>query len=440
MIFALSTPPGVSAIAVIRVSGEGCIEVVSGCLEKKPIKKNLAFVTNFVVSDMVVDRVMVTPFFAPRSFTGEDMLEISCHGSPLVISQIFSALEGLGLREGGPGEFSERAFVNGKLALNEAESISDLIHATSLEEAGLIARSFAGTFQRSLLELGDKIDSLRFGVEASIDFADEDLDLGGLHQIKASLSNLLIDVNAFVGSCYVVNSKKKEKRVLLVGPPNSGKSSLFNKLVGFDRAIVSDAPGTTRDLLEQRVLFEGMSFELIDSAGIRNSNDEIEMQGIQMIGDFANNADVLILLFSTEELVDLDEFIKTLRFNGETLKVLNKIDAFEPIDKKTQGYDYLISVKTGEGVAKLINGLRSVLDSGESIQKNATFSIRERHMTSLLDLTENLKTAIDHCVLGNEEILAENLKLARSNLDFILGKKYTEDLLGDIFSNFCVGK
>ena len=146
------------------------------------------------------------------------------------------------------------------------------------------------------------------------------------------------------------------------------------------------------------------------------------------------------MLFSTEELVDLDEFIKTLRFNGETLKVLNKIDAFEPIDKKTQGYDYLISVKTGEGVAKLINGLRSVLDSGESIQKNATFSIRERHMTSLLDLTENLKTAIDHCVLGNEEILAENLKLARSNLDFILGKKYTEDLLGDIFSNFCVGK
>jgi len=281
---------------------------------------------------------------------------------------------------------------------------------------------------------------LRFSVEASIDFADEDLDLDGLHQIKNYLSNLLIDVNAFVGSCYVVNSKKKEKRVLLVGPPNSGKSSLFNKLVGFDRAIVSDTPGTTRDLLEQRVLFGGMSFELIDSAGIRNSNDKIEQQGIKMIGDFANNSDVLILLFSTEELIDLDGFIKTLDFDGKTLKVLNKIDISDSVDKKTQGYDYLISVKTGEGLPEFIHGLKGVLDSGESIQKNASFSIRERHMTSLLALTENLKTAIDHCVLGSEEILAENLKLARSNLDFILGKKYTEDLLGDIFNNFCVGK
>jgi tRNA modification GTPase len=440
MIFALSTPPGVSAIAVIRTSGEGCIEAVSGCLDKKPIKKNLAFVTNFVASGLVVDRVIVTPFFAPHSFTGEDMLEISCHGSPLVISQIFSALEVLGLREAGPGEFSERAFVNGKIALNEAESISDLIHATSLEEANLIANSFAGTLQGSLLGLGDKIDGLRFSVEASIDFADEDLDLGGLHQLKNSLSNLLIDVNAFIGSCYVVNSKKKEKRVLLVGPPNSGKSSLFNKLVGFDRAIVSDTPGTTRDLLEQQVLFGGMSFELIDSAGIRNSNDKIEQQGIKMIGDFANNSDVLILLFSTEELIDLDGFIETLDFDGKTLKVLNKIDISDSVDKKIQGYDYLISVKTGEGLPEFINGLRGVLGSGESVQKNASFSIRERHMTSLLALKENLKTAIEHCVLGSEEILAENLKLARSNIDFILGKKYTEDLLGDIFNNFCVGK
>ena len=440
MIFALSTPPGVSAIAVIRTSGEGCIEAVSGCLDKKPIKKNLAFVTNFVASGLVVDRVVVTPFFAPHSFTGEDMLEISCHGSPLVISQIFSALEVLGLREAGPGEFSERAFVNGKIALNEAESISDLIHATSLEEANLIAKSFAGTLQGSLLGLGDKIDGLRFSVEASIDFADEDLDLGGLHQLKNSLSNLLIDVNAFIGSCYVVNSKKKEKRVLLVGPPNSGKSSLFNKLVGFDRAIVSDTPGTTRDLLEQQVLFGGMSFELIDSAGIRNSNDKIEQQGIKMIGDFANNSDVLILLFSTEELIDLDGFIETLDFDGKTLKVLNKIDISDSVDKKIQGYDYLISVKTGEGLPEFINGLRGVLGSGELVQKNVSFSIRERHMTSLLALKENLKTAIEHCVLGSEEILAENLKLARSNLDFILGKKYTEDLLGDIFNNFCVGK
>ena len=440
MIFALSTPPGVSAIAVIRTSGEGCIEAVSGCLDKKPIKKNLAFVTNFVASGLVVDRVVVTPFFAPHSFTGEDMLEISCHGSPLVISQIFSALEVLGLREAGPGEFSERAFVNGKIALNEAESISDLIHATSLEEANLIAKSFAGTLQGSLLGLGDKIDGLRFSVEASIDFADEDLDLGGLHQLKNSLSNLLIDVNAFIGSCYVVSSKKKEKRVLLAGPPNSGKSSLFNKLVGFDRAIVSDTPGTTRDLLEQQVLFGGMSFELIDSAGIRNSNDKIEQQGIKMIGGFANSSDVLILLFSTEELIDLDGFIETLDFDGKTLKVLNKIDISDSVDKKIQGYDYLISVKTGEGLPEFINGLRGVLGSGESVQKNASFSIRERHMTSLLALKENLKTAIEHCVLGSEEILAENLKLARSNLDFILGKKYTEDLLGDIFNNFCVGK
>ena len=159
-----------------------------------------------------------------------------------------------------------------------------------------------------------------------------------------------------------------------------------------------------------------------------------------MIWDFVNNSDVLILLFSTEELIDLDGFIKTLDFGGKILKVLNKIDISDLVDKKTQGYDYLISVKTGEGLPEFINGLKGVLDSGESIQKNASFSIRERHMTSLLALTENLETAIDHCVLGSEEILAENLKLARSNLDFILGKKYTEDLLGDIFNNFCVGK
>lgn len=440
MIYALSTPPGVSAIALIRLSGEGCIRVVSAFLEKKPLKSNQAVVTNFVVSGVVVDRVVVTSFFAPRSFTGEDMLEISCHGSPLVVSKIFSVLDGVGFVEAAPGEFSERAFVNGKLELNEAESIADLIHASSAEEVDLIARSFGGSLQESLHSLGHQIDALQYRVEASIDFADEDLDSDDLLLLGSDIEGLLVDINAFIGSCYVINSKRREKKVLLLGPPNSGKSSLFNRLVGFNRAIVSDKPGTTRDLLEQTAFIDGMSVELLDSAGIRISDDEIEMLGVEMIKNFVSTADAIILLASVESIDFPELMLKDLNFGGPVIRVLNKIDIIGSKEVGNVKHDYLISVKTGEGITDLIRGIKQSLGSGGFIDKGVSFSVRERHMGSLKRMVENLERALENCVEGHEEILAENIRMARSNLDFILGKKYTDDLLGDIFSNFCVGK
>ncbi len=440
MIYALSTPPGVSAIALIRLSGGGCIDVASRFLEKKPLKNNQALVTNFVASGSVVDRVVVVAFFAPRSFTGEDMLEISCHGSPLVISKIFSVLDGAGFVEALPGEFSERAFINGKLALNEVESIADLIHSSSAEEAGLIARSFGGSLQKSLYSMGEQIDALRYRIEASIDFADEDLGADDLLLLRSGIESLLVDVRAFVGSCHVINSKRKEKRVLLLGPPNSGKSSLFNRLVGFNRAIVSEKPGTTRDLLEQTALIDGVSVEFLDSAGIRTSDDEIEMLGVEMIKDFAATADAIILLASVENIVFPESTLKDLSFGGLVIRVINKIDIKDFGGLGNVKHDYLISVKSGEGVADLIRGLKQSLGLSSSIDKDVSFSIRERHMSSLKDMLGSLDRALENCVEGSEEILAENLRIARSSLDFILGKKYTDDLLGDIFSNFCVGK
>ncbi|MGA1762361.1 MAG: tRNA uridine-5-carboxymethylaminomethyl(34) synthesis GTPase MnmE [Gammaproteobacteria bacterium] len=440
MIYALSTPPGVSAIALIRLSGGGCIDAASRFLEKKPLKNNQALVTNFVASGSVVDRVVVVAFFAPRSFTGEDMLEISCHGSPLVISKIFSVLDGAGFVEALPGEFSERAFINGKLALNEAESIADLIHSSSAEEVDLIARSFGGSLQKSLNSMGEQIDALRCRVEASIDFADEDLGADDLLLLRSGIESLLVDVRAFVGSCHVINSKRKKKRVLLLGPPNSGKSSLFNRLVGFNRAIVSEKPGTTRDLLEQTALIDGVSVEFLDSAGIRISDDEIEMLGVEMIKDFAATADAIILLASVENIAFPESTLKDLGFGGLVIRVINKIDIKDFKGLGNIKHDYRISVKSGEGIADLIRGLKQSLGLSNSIDRDVSFSIRERHMSSLKDMLGSLDRALENCVEGSEEILAENLKITRSSLDFILGKKYTDDLLGDIFSNFCVGK
>ena len=243
-----------------------------------------------------------------------------------------------------------------------------------------------------------------------------------------------------MGSCHVINSKRKEKRVLLLGPPNSGKSSLFNRLVGFNRAIVSEKPGTTRDLLEQTALIDGVSVEFLDSAGIRTSDDEIEMLGVEMIKDFAATADAIILLASVENVAFPESTLKDLSFGGLVIRVINKIDIKDFRGLGNVKHDYLISVKSGEGVADLIRGLKQSLGLSSSIDKDVSFSIRERHMSSLKDMLGSLDRALENCVEGSEEILAENLRIARSSLDFILGKKYTDDLLGDIFSNFCVGK
>ena len=435
MIFALATPVAQSALAVFRLSGDGCLDVFKILLERPVLENRKVCLRNLVLDGVVIDRCSVVYYGGPNSFTGEDSVEVFCHGGLAVISSLTSAFLGLGFREAGPGEFSRLAYENNKLSLNEVEAAADLIHSEDVERARLSAAAVSGQLSKAVRSVGEEVDSLRVFVEGSIDFSDEDYNFlkeGGVEERLKEIKNKVVDL---IDSCLVSTKKISKRRVLFFGPPNTGKSSLFNSLLGFDRALVSSAPGTTRDLIDSEMFYNSVSFELVDSAGVREAGGLVEQKGVALSNRELDEVDLVLVVLdrSTEGLLPV--FSEVVQDKNH-LFVFNKLDEGDG----AKGFNCLVSAKTGEGV----QGLKSLILKSiklSPIKSKKTFLVRGRH----LNLFESALRQLNECELKikqekNIDLAAEDLRVVRGCFDEFLGVKFPDDLLGDIFKDFCIGK
>ena len=434
VVYALATPPAKSAICVFRVSGEGCLDALEGLFKKGPKEHGFFCVRDMYLDNEIIDSVGLISFKGPKSYTGEDSFEVYGHGGLGVMGLMMDAFQSFGFEEAGPGEFTKRAFLNNKLSLNESESVLDVINSSSKKEVLLASQSLSGKFTKEVFGISEAIDAIRIRVEGEIDFSDEGevfLD----DSLVSDLDLLIERLNVFIQGCHNKKELGSKKTVLFIGPPNSGKSSVFNRLLGFERALVSDLAGTTRDLIESEVFYNDLSFSVIDSAGIRSTSDKIESRGIDFTVDGINDADVIVAVFENTNvglLVELEDKLK----DKKVISVLNKIDLG---DFEGASFDSRVSAKTGQGFDQFKNLIKDAF--GEVYKKDSVYLVRDRHIKLFGLCLEGLNKA--HEILQNNkemEIAAEELKVSRSRLDDLVGRKTTDDVLGDIFSNFCIGK
>ena len=436
VVYALATPAVKSAICIFRVSGKGCHSYISeifGLDSPQPRRFLLCDLKN---NETFIDRVGLILFKGPESYTGEDSFEVYAHGSLGVMSLIVDLFDSKGFDQASPGEFTKRAFINDKINLNEAESLSDFIESASSREVFLSGASLFGDLSKKLSDFSERINSLRVRVEAEIDFSDEGQDF-----MDGSLSNdlslLIEDFGSFVSLCINKREYSNNKNIVLVGPTNSGKSSIFNRLLGYERAIVTDAHGTTRDMISSEVFFQSNKFSIFDSAGIRETEDVIEKKGIEASIKKVSDADLVLGVFEKKDASLVSSF-KKMCDKGSFFIIQNKIDINS---SDTSFFDCCVSAKTGEGFNSLKNLVVSFFERNKKNDKNSQYLIRDRHVKLFNQVTKDLDIALKGLNDSKSlELVAEDLKNARSGLDEILGKKFSDSLLGDIFSSFCIGK
>ena len=435
-VFALATPATRSALCVFRVSGPGCLAAFDSIFTQALGEPRKFYQRSLMAGSTVVDKVGVIFFEGPSSYTGEDSFEIYAHGGLAVMGSIVDLFKSVGFDEAGPGEFTKRAFLNGKLSLSEAESVVDVINASSKEVLDISLNSLRGGFSDEVFGFSKRLDSLRKFVEGSIDFSDEDYDFIKEGGVVDDVSRLCADFGGFVSKCFLAGETGLKKTVLFIGPPNSGKSSLFNRLLGFDRALVSDIPGTTRDLIESEVFYNNSSFKVLDSAGIRETVDVVESKGIELAVNQIKNADVVVGVFdSVDPLVLLE--IKSIASGKVFISVLNKLDL--GLKDKDALFDVSLSAKTGEGVVELKKKISSASAVRGLVDKE--YFARNRHIKLFNEGLGHLEAAMVKLRSGFDvELAAEDLKLARISLDEVVGVKTSDSLLGDIFNDFCIGK
>ena len=435
MIFALATPVAQSAIAVFRATGKGCCQEFNKVINKPISIYREVFLRDVIWEGSIVDRCSIVYYSGPSSYTGEDSVEVFCHGGLSVIKSLTEVFLSLGFREAGPGEFSRIAFENGKISLNEAEAVVDLINSEDRVRGELSSQAVAGKLSKMISVLGDEIDALRVFVEGSIDFSDEDYDFiseGGVEERLAKIRFSLVDI---IDSSLVSNMKLSKNRVLFFGPPNTGKSSLFNRILGFNRALVSNVPGTTRGLIDSEIFYNSISMELVDSAGIRETNDAIEQKGVNLSGGEVGDSDLILLILDHDTENSLSG-LKSKLLNRNHLVVFNKSDKGEP----NKSYDCIVSAKSGAGIEGLKKMIFKAIQSDSNDSKKS-FIIRERHLHCFKLALSNLDAGIEKISKGLEfDVAAEDLRQVRSSLDEFLGVKHSDSLLGDIFKDFCIGK
>lgn len=446
-IVAPATAQGRGGIGVVRVSGPLCAAIAKAIAGVLPPERLATYRSFYDSNQNLIDKGLVVYFKAPHSFTGEDVLEFHLHGSPVLLDLMIQSILQLGARLARPGEFSERAFYNEKIDLAQAEAIADLIAAGSATAARSALKSLEGEFSRLINALVDKVVHLRMYVEAAIDFPDEEIDFIADKKVADRLEDIAAELQAI--------SQQAEKGVLLqegitialAGKPNAGKSSLLNYLSGKDSAIVTPIPGTTRDILQEYIQIEGIPLHIIDTAGIRDSDDIVEQEGIRRALLALDKAQQVLWLIDGEQetLDDVGAYLKTIpldqKYHDKITLIYNKIDLSTQTArcKQQDGHTVLyLSIKTGQGLDLLQQHLKSILNLNDN---EANFIARRRHLAALAAAKDALAKAKEalHARLAGE-LLAEDLKEMQNNLSEITGQFTADDLLGKIFSEFCIGK
>lgn len=434
LIAAAATPPGASGISVIRISGSGAPDLAKKILQGgAPPPPRMAARRRFVdAGGGVIDDGICIFFRAPRSFTGQDMLELQGHGGGAVQNAVLARCYELGARPAEPGEFTLRAYLNGKIDLAQAEAVADLIGAGSEAAARAAARALGGEFSRRATSLAASMDSLRADMEAALDFADE--DTGEDASCAARLEQIESEAAAFLRECEQGAKLASGACAVIAGRPNVGKSSLLNRLCMENAAIVSAAAGTTRDPVSRDIILGGLPVRLTDTAGVRNSPGEIEREGISRALSAAQDADVLILVDDGENETNAGEQPQIPAY-GEIVRVRNKTDLLN-VPAGWRGDILHISAKTGEGMDALRDAIAKAAGSGES--DAAPFTARARHVEALRECLRHLGSAREHA--AQPELAAAWLSSARDAASSLTGGFDDEALLGEIFSRFCIGK
>lgn len=442
-IAAIATPPGMGGVGIVRISGSLATAIAEGLIGRVP-RPRLATLADFRARDgEVIDRGIALFFPAPGSFTGEDVLELQGHGGPVVLDRLLQGALALGARPARPGEFSERAFLNGKLDLVQAEAVADLIESTTELAARLAGRTLQGELSRRVRDLLEGIVRLRTDVEAGIDFPDEEIDFIAASQVAADLQDLIRDLKDLLAGAHKGHLIREGLDLVIAGPPNAGKSSLLNALAGVDAAIVTAIPGTTRDLLRRQIQIDGMPLHIIDTAGLRPARDPIEQEGIRRAREQIEQADRILWVFDGQYDPDHTDFdVSRLPTQVPLTYVRNKIDLTGTpagLTHGSSGPEVAISALTGVGIDVLREHLKA--SCGFPASTEGVFMARRRHLDALDRTLAGLDSALN--VLRQApavELMAEDLRQAQRALGEITGEFTPDDLLGEIFSGFCIGK
>lgn len=440
-IAAIASAPGMAGVGVVRVSGPHVPRIAQTLLGRMPTSRHAHFVAFRGADDALIDRGLLLYFPAPASYTGEHVLELQGHGSLVLLDALLRRVCELGARLARPGEFTERAFLNGKLDLAQAEAVADLIAARSQAGARAALQSMEGVFSRKVDALLQALIALRVHIEAAIDFPEEEIDFLAdpaitqkLESLRAQLAELLREAQRGV-------RLNDGLRVAIIGRPNAGKSSLLNALAGSERAIVTDIAGTTRDVLRESISFDGIALELADTAGLRDTHDPVEREGVRRAHSERERADVVLLVTDAQNASDDLAWLRDLPSNIERIVAVNKIDLADASAhaQTRNGATWLwLSVKTGEGLDALRDHLKQLAGAGSG---EGAFSARRRHVLALEQTAEHLNRAA--YVLADThagELAAEEFRQAQHALGEITGTYSSDDLLGAIFSSFCIGK
>lgn len=439
-IAAIATPAGRGGIGVVRVSGPQARAIAATVLGKTPVPRHATLATMRNAAGDPIDLGIALFYPGPDSYTGESVLELQGHGGPVVVASVLKACVDAGARIAEPGEFTRRAFLNGKLDLAQAEGVADLIEATTAEAARSAVRSLSGEFSAAIDALVAQITELRALTEATLDFPEDEIDSIHRDDVSRRLATLRESLTRIFSKSRQGSLLRSGIRIVLAGRPNVGKSSLLNRLAGEDRAIVTPLPGTTRDTVHETIAVDGLPLNIVDTAGLHNAGDEVEQLGIARTWNALNSADVALMVMDASAGITAEDraIIERLPEGLRRLTVFNKIDLVgSPADlRESEPAAVFVSALTGEGVDLLRRALLSAADwqdTGESL-----FVARERHLRALALARERLEVA--ETQQGHAELFAEELRLAQQALSEITGEFSADDLLGEIFSRFCIGK